>query len=82
MRIKYNNRINAQPSQNLKSQATVVRGFAAALSFLRRLHHFSTTDYSAALDACYLAACPLPESDPHRLADDCFQDTPANGYAT
>ncbi|MBC8509189.1 MAG: hypothetical protein H8D34_30420 [Chloroflexi bacterium] len=45
------------------------------LSFLRRLHRFNTASHPAALDACYLAACPLPGSDFHRLADDSFQDT-------
>ena len=45
------------------------------LSFLRRLHRFSTVSRPSALDACYLAACPLPGSDFHRLADDSFQDT-------
>ena len=45
------------------------------LSFLRRVHRFSTASHPTALDACYLAACPLPGSDFHRLADDSFQDT-------
>ena len=44
-------------------------------SFLRRIHRFSTTSHLVALDACYLAACSLPGSDFHRLADDSFQDT-------
>jgi len=44
-------------------------------SFLRRIHRFSTTSHPVALDACYLAACSLPGSDFHRLADDSFQDT-------
>jgi len=50
---------------------------AVLLSFLRKLHRFSTVSHPAALDACYLAACPLPRSDFHRLADDSFQDTPS-----
>ena len=45
------------------------------LSFLRRLHRFTTTSRPVAMDACYLAACPLPGSDFHRLAVVSFQDT-------
>src|SRR3989304_5637899 len=49
---------------------------AALLLLLEGLHRFSTTGCPDALDACYLAACPLPGSDFHRQADDDFQDTP------
>jgi hypothetical protein len=48
---------------------------ADLLSFLRRLHRFSTASHPAALHACYLAACSLLGSDSQRLADDSFQDT-------
>ena len=51
--------------------------WAAALRLLLEgLHRFSTTGCPDALDACYLAACPLPGSDFLRQADDDFQDTP------
>ena len=58
------------------------------LSFLRRLHRFSTASRPAAkagitsqMPATWSPACkqakPLPGLDFHRLADDSFQDTPA-----
>jgi hypothetical protein len=49
---------------------------AALRSFLRRIQRFSTSGRPEAL-----AAWPLPRPDFHRLADDSFQDTPANCYA-
>jgi len=43
-----------------------------SLPLLRELHRFSTSGRPEALDACYLAACPLPRPDFHRLVDVSF----------
>ena len=51
---------------------------AVLLSFLRRLQRFSTIGHPIALVACYVAPWQLPRPDSHRLADDSFQDTPAD----
>ncbi len=40
------------------------------LPFLRGIRRFSTLGHPNALDACYVAAWPLPRPDLHRLADD------------
>jgi len=40
------------------------------LPFLRGVRRFSTPSHPDALDACYVAAWPLPRPDSHRLADD------------
>jgi hypothetical protein len=60
------------------------------LNFLGMLHRFDTTGQPAAkasitsqMPATKPPACkqakPLPGSDFHRLEDDSFQETPANG---
>ena len=43
-----------------------------SLPLLRELHRFSTSGRPEALDACYVAACPLPRPDFHRLVDVSF----------
>ena len=44
------------------------------LPFLRGIRRFSTLGHPNALDACYVAAWPLPRPDSHRLVNDDFQD--------
>jgi len=49
---------------------------------LEGLQRFNTASHPTALVACYLAACPLPGSDFHRLADDDFSGHTSLCWAT